>query len=107
MLCLEYEMDGTRPFQSGDRWRDLDWKHSVRGKLEGLPPEQVNKLKEAFIKNKHLRFKKEFAASRHQPFGKTSDYIASIQNADSCKIVKLVKFVGMVLQVRFTYSGRL
>jgi hypothetical protein len=47
-----------------------------------------------------LRFKKEFAVSRHQPFGKTSDYITSIQNADSCKIAKLVKLVGMVLQVK-------
>ena len=28
---------------------------------------------DAFIRNKHPRFKKELAASRHQPFGKTSD----------------------------------
>ena len=48
----------------------------VQGKLESLHPEQIRKLKEAFIKNKHPRFKKEFAVSRHQPFGKTSDYVA-------------------------------
>jgi ABC-type ATPase with predicted acetyltransferase domain len=71
----------------------------VRGKLEGLVPEQVNKLKKAFIKNKHLRFK-EFAKGRHQPFGKTSDYILSIQNADSSKIAKLIKIFSMLIQVK-------
>ena len=58
------------------------------------------KLKEAFVKNKHLRFKKEFAVSRHQPFGETSVYVKSIQNADVSKIAKLVKLVGMLLQTK-------
>jgi hypothetical protein len=70
----------------------------VHGKIESLSPEQVSKLKEAFIKNKHPRFKKEFSASRHQPFGKTADYVKCIQNADLSKIAKLVKLVGMLLQ---------
>jgi hypothetical protein len=52
-----------------------------RENLERLNPLQVSKLKESFIKNKHPRFKKEFASSRHQPFGKTSDYVKSIENA--------------------------
>jgi len=30
-------------------------------------------LKELFIKNKHPGFEKEFAVSRHQPFGRTAD----------------------------------
>jgi hypothetical protein len=47
----------------------------VREKLERISPVQVVKLKESFIKNKHPRFKKEFAVSHHQPFGKTSDYV--------------------------------
>ena len=72
----------------------------VRGKLETLKPEQVRKLKEAFIKNKHPRFKKEFAASRHQPFGKTSDYISCIQTACNSKIAKLVKLQAMLLQTK-------
>jgi hypothetical protein len=33
----------------------------------------MNKLKEAFIKSKHLRFKKEFTAANHKPYGITSD----------------------------------
>ena len=72
----------------------------VKGKLEDLNPAQLCKLKEAFIKNKHPRFKKEFAVSRHQPFGKTSDYVKCIKNADTLKIAKLVKLVGMLSQTK-------
>jgi hypothetical protein len=72
----------------------------VKGRLESLNSEQINELKAAFIRNKHPRFKKEFAVSRHQPFGKTSDYIACIKNADHVKMAKLVKLVGMLLQTK-------
>ncbi len=72
----------------------------VKGKLESLNSEQINELKNAFIRNKHPRFKKEFATSRHLPFGKTSDYIACIENADHVKMAKLVKLVGMLLQTK-------
>jgi GNAT superfamily N-acetyltransferase len=72
----------------------------VFSKIEELNPAQIGKLKELFIKNKHPRFKKEFAVSRHQPFGKTSDYIACIKNADHVKMAKLVKLVGMLLQTK-------
>jgi hypothetical protein len=47
----------------------------VSQKIDSLGPLDRVKLKEAFIKNKHPRFEKEFAVSRHQPFGKTSDFI--------------------------------
>lgn len=72
----------------------------VKEKLEGLSPVQFGKLKEAFIKNKHPRFKKEFAVSRHQPFGKTSDYVSAIRNADTAKMAKLIRLVGMLLQTK-------
>ena len=72
----------------------------VHGKLEDLSLEQMSKLKEAFTKNKHPRFKKEFAASRHQPFGKTSDYIGCIEKANSTKMAKLIKLLGMLLQTK-------
>jgi ABC-type transport system involved in cytochrome c biogenesis ATPase subunit len=72
----------------------------VQGKLQSLSPKQISQLKEAFIKNKHPRFKKEFVASRHQPFGKTLDYIKSIKNADVHKIMKLIKLSGMLLQTK-------
>ena len=72
----------------------------VKEKLQGLSPAQMEKLKESLIKNKHPRFKKEFAVSRHQPYGKTSDYIQSIQNAEMPKIVKLIKLVGILSQTK-------
>jgi hypothetical protein len=53
-----------------------------------------------FIKNKHPRFKKEFASGRHQPFGNSFDYIISIEKADIEKIAKLIKIVGMLLQTK-------
>lgn len=72
----------------------------VQQKLEGLSIGQVSHLKESLIKNKHPRLRKEFAISRHQPFGKTSDHIVSIQNADITKMCKLVKLIGMLLQAK-------
>lgn len=57
-------------------------------------------LKAAFIENKHPRFKKEFSAGRHQPFGKSSEYIKSIEIADLPKLAKLIKLVGMLLQTK-------
>jgi ABC-type ATPase with predicted acetyltransferase domain len=72
----------------------------VQEKLQRLSPKQIGQLKEVFIKNKHPRFKKEFASSRHQPFGKTSDYERCVQNADLTKIAKLIKLVAMLLQTK-------
>ena len=72
----------------------------VKEKLESLNSEQINDLKNAFISNKHPRFKKEFAVSRHQPYGKTSEYIQSIQNAEMPKIVKLIKLAGILSQTK-------
>ena len=72
----------------------------VKAKLENLTSVQLSKVREAFVKNSHPRFKKEFAASRHQPFGLTSDYIKGIENADSAKLGKLIKIVGMLLQTK-------
>jgi hypothetical protein len=78
----------------------LGSEHYVQKKLSSLSSVQINNLKESFIKNKHPRFKKEFASSRHQPFGKTSDYIKGIENADSEKLARLIKIVGMLLQTK-------
>lgn len=72
----------------------------VKMKLESLQPEQIDKLKEAFIKNKHTRFRREFATTRHQPFGTTSEYITCILKADSSKLAKLIKLVGMLQQTK-------
>jgi hypothetical protein len=72
----------------------------VQQKLKNLEPDQLIKLKEAFIKNKHPRLRKEFAVSRHEPFGKSTDYVRGIMSADLSKIAKLVKLVGMLMQTK-------
>jgi ABC-type transport system involved in cytochrome c biogenesis ATPase subunit len=72
----------------------------IKTKLESLSASEICQLKKAFLGNKHPRFKKEFAVSRHQPFGKTSDYVISIQKANSGKMAKLIKLVGMLLQIK-------
>jgi hypothetical protein len=72
----------------------------VIAKLESLSSVQLVLIREAFVKNSHPRFKKEFAASQHQPFGKTSDYIKGIANADFAKLARLIKIVGMLLQTK-------
>jgi ABC-type ATPase with predicted acetyltransferase domain len=72
----------------------------VQTKLESLQPEQINKLKEAFIKNKHTRFRREFVASRHQPFGKIADYVTSINKAKLPELAKLIKLVGLLSQTK-------
>ncbi len=72
----------------------------VLQKLESLTAEQTSKLKETFIRSNHPRFKREFAVSRHRPFGKTSDYIVCIGKADHMKMAKLIKLAGMLLQTK-------
>ena len=77
----------------------------ITEKLATLTPSETKKLKEAFTKNTHPRFKKEFAASRHQPYGKTSTYKKNIENADPAKTAKLIKLASMLLQTK-TYLFR-
>ena len=72
----------------------------VKTKLERLSPVQLVLIRKAFVKNSHPRFKKEFTASQHQPFGKTSDYIKGIENANFAKLARLIKIVGMLLQTK-------
>ncbi len=72
----------------------------VQRKVDSLTIAQIGMLKEAFIKNKHLRFQKEFNDSRHKPFGKTIDYTKNVQTADNIKISKLVKILAMLSQTK-------
>lgn len=80
--------------------QSLGSERHVSQRLAGLSSAEQENLKGLCIRNKHPRFEKEFVVGRHQPFGKTSDYIKSIENADSEKMAKLVKLVGMLLQTK-------
>jgi O6-methylguanine-DNA--protein-cysteine methyltransferase len=72
----------------------------VQDKLQSLSPEQLDELKEAFIKNDHPRFRKEIAATRHMPYGTTTAYAEGVKNAGMERMAKLVKIVGMLLQTK-------
>jgi hypothetical protein len=87
--------------------RFLGSKRYVKGKLENLSLLQINLIKNAFLKNSHPRFKKEFSVSRHQPFGKSADYAMAIQISTNSKIAKLIKIVGMLLQTKVYLFWRL
>ncbi len=72
----------------------------VQSKLENLTEQQIRELKTAFMASKHPRFKKEVAPSRHNPYGKTSEYLASMQTADNLKIGRLIKILAMLSQTK-------
>jgi hypothetical protein len=72
----------------------------VMAKLENLQPQQIKELKEAFIKNKHTRFRREFAAIRHQPFGRIAEYISCVRKVEMPEIGKLIKLIGLLSQTK-------
>jgi ABC-type ATPase with predicted acetyltransferase domain len=65
-------------------------------KLESLSSQQLEILKQVFIKNAHPRLRKVFAP--HQPYGTKADYVEGVKNADSTKMAKLIKIAGLLLQ---------
>jgi ABC-type lipoprotein export system ATPase subunit len=68
--------------------------------LESLNEEQITQLKTAFAASKHPRFKREVASSRHDPYGKTSEYTKYVQEADNLKLAKLIKILAMLAQTK-------
>jgi hypothetical protein len=68
--------------------------------LQNLNEKQITLLKTAFAASKHPRFKREVASSRHDPYGKTADYIKYVQEADNLKLVKLIKILAMLSQTK-------
>jgi hypothetical protein len=70
----------------------------VKKQLEFLTKEQLTILKEAFSKNAHPRLIKEFEACQHGAYGKKADYVKGIKGADTSKMVKLIRLVGVLLQ---------
>jgi hypothetical protein len=72
----------------------------VLNKLESLSPEQLYGLKESFVKNDHPRFRREFAANRHRPYGTSAAYVEGIRDASIERVARLVKITGMLLQTK-------
>ncbi|MCW4005282.1 MAG: ATP-binding cassette domain-containing protein [Candidatus Bathyarchaeota archaeon] len=71
----------------------------VYNKLRNLSSKEIEVLKLSFAKNSHPRFKKEFA-SRHQPFGKTPEYIMAVSQSNIEKLARLVKITGILNQTK-------
>lgn len=93
-------------FTSLSIWRVFSFTWTVVGKANTYNYNYGSDLK-GYSPFKHPRFKREFAVSRHQPFGKTSDYVECIEKADSKRTVKLIKVVGMLLQTKaYLFWGR-
>jgi hypothetical protein len=72
----------------------------VSDRLQSLNPEQLGALREAFVKNDHPRFRREFAANRHMPYGTSAAYAEGVRNATMERVEKLVKITGMLLQTK-------
>jgi hypothetical protein len=58
------------------------------------------KIKEAFVKNDHPRFRREIAAIRRIPYGTAAVYAEGVRNASIEKMAKLIKLVGTLLQTK-------
>ena len=72
----------------------------VSDKLQSLSPEQLGTLKQAFVKNDHPRFRREFAANRQMPYGTAAAYAEGVRNASMERLNRLIKIVGMLLQTK-------
>jgi GNAT superfamily N-acetyltransferase len=70
----------------------------VLEKLEKLNNEQLRLLRSCLQRCGHPRFRKEFAASRHVPYVNLAEFKKAIDNAESPKLTRLIKIVGMLLQ---------
>jgi len=67
--------------------------------LYNLSPEQLARVKQVLAKNDNPRLRKELG-DRHKPFGNSAAYVAAVQSADSVKLAKIIRVVGMLLQTK-------
>jgi ABC-type lipoprotein export system ATPase subunit/predicted N-acetyltransferase YhbS len=70
----------------------------VFNKLRSLSDKQVWDIRQAFIKNVHLRFMKEFFY--HQPYGKRELYKQRVETASLEKLAKLIHVTALLLQTK-------
>jgi hypothetical protein len=70
----------------------------VLNKLQTLTDEDLAKVRQAFIKNSHVRFMKYFFA--HMPFGKKQVYAQEIMKATLERLALLIKVCGFLMQTK-------
>jgi ABC-type transport system involved in cytochrome c biogenesis ATPase subunit len=72
----------------------------VLGKIDTLSSGQLELLRGCLQRCGHQRFRKEFAVSRHLPYGNSSEFKKCIGEAGVQKLTRLIKIVGMLLQTK-------
>jgi ABC-type lipoprotein export system ATPase subunit/GNAT superfamily N-acetyltransferase len=70
----------------------------VLSMLQGLSAEQVQTVREAFMRFSHARFMKYFFA--HLPFGRKDAYNREVERAGLEKLAQLIKVCGFLLQTK-------
>ena len=70
----------------------------VLTKLQTLNAESIAKIREAFIKHRHMRFMKYFFC--HMPFGKKQAYAKEVMEASSERLAHLIKVCGFLMQTK-------
>lgn len=76
----------------------LGSQNCVQKRLRSLTVEQMELLKECLAKCGHPRFRKDFAISRHVPYGNKAEFRRCIYDSDLPKLTRLIRIVGMLLQ---------
>jgi ABC-type lipoprotein export system ATPase subunit/GNAT superfamily N-acetyltransferase len=72
----------------------------VFDKLKKFTGARLDQLRDCFQRCGHPRFRKEFAFSRHVPYGNSLEFKKCIGEANIPKMTRLVKIVGMLLQAK-------
>jgi GNAT superfamily N-acetyltransferase len=70
----------------------------VLGKLQSLSRDQIDAIREAFIKYSHPRFMKSF--SEKMPFGSKEEYAEEIKEASLERLTRLIKVCGFLIQTK-------
>ena len=79
----------------------LGSKSYVKSNLEHLTSEELVRLREGFLHNKHPRFRAQFASlGRRQPFFSKAQWTSAIETADLKKIGDLIRVIGVLLQTK-------
>jgi len=76
----------------------LGSKTYVVSKLQTLTGNEVLRIKEAYVKNRHTRFMKSF--SYHLPFGTKEAYVKEIMATNLNKLASLIKICGFLMQTK-------
>ena len=70
----------------------------VSNKLQSLSDEDLEKLRNAFVKHSHARFMKYFFC--HMPFGKKEAYAKAVRQASLERLARLIKVCGFLMQTK-------